>query len=159
MSQVFLKVFTGSSVNLISFQPDAAFHQDLVECVVAFPHALVKMANLCQAIVCSPGVVGSASTVEERSVLFPQRRRRRTYHQYWAFIWEIARNIDAKSVAVPVVCVDVPFYSCVAFRCGVKPRHVPQFVRQNPFLHTESPLLLCIPTHSQRCNIDFFKSH
>ncbi len=49
--QIFLKIFPGTKVNLVSLQPDAPFHKDLVDGILARPLACIKVTNLRQAIV------------------------------------------------------------------------------------------------------------
>ena len=51
VGQILLKKFSGTQMNLIGFQPDATFHQDLVYGIFACPSIFNKVTNLRQTVV------------------------------------------------------------------------------------------------------------
>ena len=113
MRQICIKVFTRISMDLVGFKPHTALHQYLVQGACIAPPIWVEVANLSESIVSGISVICDAGLVEYRSIPFPQWRtvRRTAYDKFRAFIWKIARDVDMESVALSVVCVDLPFDS------------------------------------------------
>ena len=116
MRQICIQVSTILQMKLVGLKPKTALHKHHVQSVIVAPEAVLEVANSSEAIVSGVSVIWSAGFVHERTTLCLQNsaKRRTANDNHRALVWEIRRDVDAKSIASSIVCADFPFDSSIA---------------------------------------------